>query len=95
LGGGSKSPVWREILAKILNKRINTVQVEETGALGSCILCGLALGVFDDVEAACRNLVTLGHHHYHEEMPPVYQRNLQIFKELYPSLKELYVKLDN
>jgi len=47
------------------------------------------------VEAACRNLVTLGHHHYHEEMPPVYQRNLQIFKELYPSLKELYVKLDN
>ena len=63
--------------------------------MGSCILCGLALGVFDDVEAACRSLVTLGHHHYHEEMPQSISATCRSFKELYPSLKELYVKLDN
>jgi len=93
LGGGAKSPLWRDILARILNTRIKTVQVEETGALGSCLLCGLALGIFDDIGAASAALVNLGDDYYYEEMPNIYEKNYQVFKALYPSLRGLYGKL--
>ncbi|HHY08978.1 MAG TPA: hypothetical protein GX528_00270, partial [Firmicutes bacterium] len=93
LGGGSKSPLWREILSKVLNKRINTVLVKETGALGSCILCGLALGIFTDAGEASRNLVIFGDHYYQPEMPSVYEKNYEIFKGLYPNLQGLFAKL--
>lgn len=93
LGGGAKSPLWRELLARILNRRMKTVQVEETGALGSCLLCGSALGLFTDLEAASRSLVNLGDEYYCSEMPGVYKTNYEIFKELYPSLRGLYQRM--
>jgi xylulokinase len=94
LGGGAKSKLWKEILADVLNRKIETVEVEETGALGSSILCGLALGIYQSPEAAVRKLVKVGEEYYKQEMPKVYRRNYEIFKELYPNLKELYKKLN-
>jgi len=85
--------LWRELLARILNRRMKTVQVEETGALGSCLLCGSALGLFTDLEAASRSLVNLGDEYYCSEMPGVYKTNYEIFKELYPSLRGLYQRM--
>ena len=94
LGGGAKSGVWKDILADVLNRKIETVEVEETGALGSSILCGLALGIYQSPEAAVEKLVSIGEEYYKQEMPKVYKKNYQIFKELYPNLKELYKKLN-
>ncbi|MFW5889352.1 MAG: xylulokinase [bacterium] len=94
LGGGAKSKVWKEILSQILNRKISTVEVEETAALGSSILCGLALGIYQSPEAAVEKLVKIREEYYSQVMPVVYQKNYKIFKELYPSLKELYKKLN-
>ncbi len=94
LGGGTRSKVWKEILSQILNRKISTVKVEETGALGSSILCGLALGIYQSPENAVEKLVKIEEEYYIEEMPEIYQKNYQIFKELYPNLKELYKKLN-
>lgn len=94
LGGGAKSKVWKEILAGILNRKIVTVEVEEAGALGSIILCGLALGIYKSPETAVKKLVNIGEEFYNPEMSPVYSKNYEIFKELYPNLKGLYKKLN-
>lgn len=94
LGGGTRSKVWKEILSQILNRKISTVEVEETGALGSSILCGLALGIYQSPENAVEKLVKIEEEYYNEEMPEIYQKNYQIFKDLYPNLKELYKKLN-
>lgn len=95
LGGGARSALWREVFAQVLNRPIRTVQVEETGALGSCLLCGLALGLFTDLETTSRELVSLGDEYYYRDMPEVYVESYAVFKELYPSLKGLYAKLND
>lgn len=92
LGGGSKSKEWIDILARVLNKKISTVTVEETGALGSSILCGLALGIYDSLDDAVTKLVKVKERGYYQEMPEAYCKNYHIFKKLYPSLKNLFKK---
>lgn len=92
LGGGSKSRIWREIIAKILGKKIITMKAQETGALGCSILCGLALGIYPNVNSAVELLVKADTELDYPELSPAYARNYQIFRELYGSLKGLYKK---
>ena len=49
IGGGSKSALWREIEANILNKRIQTLSAhQEANSLGATIIAGVGLGIFKD-----------------------------------------------
>jgi xylulokinase len=93
LGGGSKSQEWRSILAAVLNRTISTVEAKETAALGSSILCGLALGMYNNPQEAANELVRIKETLYIEDLSMPYMKNYAIFKELYPSLKKLYQKL--
>jgi xylulokinase len=40
-------------------KKIVTLKNEETACLGSAILAGVAIGVFESVEAACKKAVAI------------------------------------
>lgn len=92
LGGGSNSPVWKNSLAQILNKKISTVKVRESGALGSSILCGLAPGVYPSLDGALAELVQTEEPLFCPEAPPIYRKNFEIFLELYERVKDLYQK---
>ena len=56
-GGGSKSPLWRQILADLYNCDIYTLKQEEGPAYGAAILAGVGSGVFESVKEACRNFI--------------------------------------
>ena len=58
MGGGAQSPLWNQIKADMTNKRIVTLKNDETACLGSAILAGTAIGVFESVEKACEMAVT-------------------------------------
>lgn len=92
LGGASKSLEWKGILAKVLNKKIVTSPVEETGARGSSILCGLALGLYQSPDGILAQLTDGDQTEYCPEFPPVYRRSYQIYQQLYSNLKDLYPK---
>jgi len=49
-GGGAKSRVWTQIKADVLNRPIETLASAETGAVGSLILAGLAVGEYKTLE---------------------------------------------
>lgn len=51
-GGGTRSPLWRQILADVLGARIDTVATEEGAAFGAATLAGVGAGWHDTVEAA-------------------------------------------
>jgi xylulokinase len=51
-GGGSRSAVWRQILADAARRPVRAVGTPEAGALGAAMLAGTAAGVFADVAAA-------------------------------------------
>ncbi len=59
MGGGAQSNLWCQIKADMCGKKIVTLKNEETGCLGSAILAGVAIGLFDSVETACEIAVSL------------------------------------
>lgn len=56
IGGGSYSPLWRQIVADILD--ITLVQYENSdSSLGSAILAGISSGIFADFESGVKNCI--------------------------------------
>lgn len=51
-GGGATSNVWLKIKADILNRPITALCAKEVGACGTCMLVGVAIGLYKDLEEA-------------------------------------------
>ena len=93
-GGGGTSPFWRQMLADVYNCTVNTVTSKEGPALGAAILAGVGTGVYTSVEEGCAEVVRqknickpIG------ENVEKYEMVFQVYRNLYPALKESYVKL--
>ena len=56
MGGGASSPLWCQMKADMTGKRLVTLKNKETACLGSAILAGVGIGVFESVEKAVENL---------------------------------------
>lgn len=56
-GGGLASPVWRQILADVLDAELVTTSTTEGAAFGAAILAAVGAGWFGDVPAATSALV--------------------------------------
>jgi xylulokinase len=51
IGGGSTSPLWRQIVSDVLNISLKQVKYNDS-SFGSALLAGVALGIFDGYEGA-------------------------------------------
>ena len=58
-GGGTASPLWRQILADVLGTELATVSTTEGAAYGAAVLAAVASGWFATVDAATVALVTV------------------------------------
>ena len=56
-GGGSASPLWREIIANVLGAEIYTVESAQGPAVGAAVLALTAGGEFENVNAAADKIV--------------------------------------
>jgi xylulokinase len=92
LGGGSKSPIWLSTLAKILRKPIRSLKVRDAGALGSIILCATALDVYPDAHKAVESLVEADEPILLNAPLAVYERNYELFRDLYTNLQQTFKK---
>ena len=57
IGGGSKSDVWMQILADVLQVPICRINTADGGALGAAILAMVGTGLYASVEDACSKLI--------------------------------------
>jgi xylulokinase len=90
-GGGAKSPLWRKIVANVMNLKVDTVEVEEGPAYGGAMLAAVACGTFATVEEAAAKIVRRGDTTEPEaKLVEKYEKGYQKFKTLYPALKEFY-----
>ena len=85
-GGGTASPLWRQILADVLDAEIATVNTTEGAAYGAGLLAAVGAGWYRDVDAACTALVRATP--TAEPGPDVarYAELHAIYRELYPAL---------
>jgi len=95
VGGGLKSPVWLETLGKILRKSVATVNIPDTANLGNILLCGKALGMVNSYQQAVEHMVAPEQVVHIPGGVPVYEKQYQLFLELYPQLREVYRKALN
>lgn len=89
-GGGAKSPLWRQILADVLNVELVTVNTTEGAAYGAALLAGVGAGAWPDVDAACHTCVTVtGSTAPQSGTAARYQPVYANYRRLYPTLKEM------
>ena len=93
-GGGAKSPLWKKMIANILNVKVDVIESEEGPALGGAMLAAVADGAFESVEAAAEKIVkVIETIEPEEELVEKYEARYQQFKEIYPACRDLYSKI--
>ncbi|MCC6603718.1 MAG: xylulokinase [Anaerolineae bacterium] len=92
-GGGLRSPLWRQILADVLQAEIVTVNTTEGAAYGAAVLALVGAGVFNSVEAACAELVKVTGKTEPGEDTAVYNQLYPLYQGLYPALKPTFAGL--
>ena len=87
-GGGAKSPLWRRIVANVLDLSIDVPACEEGPGLGGAMLAMVACGAYASVEEAAEAIVRVETTEEPEpELVERYQERYSVFRELYPRLK--------
>ena len=89
-GGGAKSPLWRQILADVLQVALKGVSVTEGAALGAALLAGVAVGSWPSVQAACEESVKILSVTHPGPDSPRYEEPHGKFASLYRHLKPFY-----
>ena len=93
-GGGARSPLWRRILANVLNAEVCVPETEQGPAYGAAILAMVGCGVYATVEDAARRIVRVK-----ESVRPdaalvkKYDRAHAVFASCYPALKDVFRKM--
>ncbi|MFC1558680.1 FGGY-family carbohydrate kinase, partial [candidate division KSB1 bacterium] len=94
IGGGAKNPLWRQMQADVYNAEVVTVSSEEGPAFGAAILAGTGAGIYSDVRDAADEVIKpVDSYIPNPENVKIYEEYYQIFRELYPSLKDGFAKL--
>lgn len=90
-GGGAKSPLWRKIMANVLNINVNIIESEEGPGLGGAMLAAVACGEYASVEEAADKIVKVtGTEKPDPALAARYDERYAKFKEIYPTVKALY-----
>jgi len=93
-GGGSRSALWRRILADVLGASIVTTPSAEGAAQGAATLAAVGAGWFDTIQDACRALVRIGETTPPSETGDAYTNAYARYRELYPALAATFHATD-
>lgn len=93
-GGGSRSPLWRQIQADVFNRNVTTINSEEGPAFGVALLAAVGGGEYNGIAEACQAAIRVV-----KETEPVeadaavYRQGMDIYQSLYRSLKDDFKKI--
>ncbi|MCD6513843.1 MAG: hypothetical protein J7L07_02860 [Candidatus Odinarchaeota archaeon] len=93
-GNGARSIIWPQIIANVIGKTVKIPKVLDTTVLGAAIQAAVASKVFKNVSDAADCMVKIEKNivpdnSLHEKYKSLYN----IFKELYPRVKDLFCDL--
>lgn len=92
-GGGAKSPLWRQIIADILDVELVITNATEGPAFGAALLAGVASGVYSSVREACaRTVKVVERTEPQAATAEAYAHVYETYKALYPALKPIISK---
>ena len=90
-GGGAKSPLWKKMIANILNIKVDVIESEEGPAMGGAMLAAVAAGEYSSVEEIAAKFVkVVDTVEPDPELSAKYEARYQQFKAIYPALKPVF-----
>jgi len=91
LGGGSRSPLWCQIIADALGRTVKLVREQESTALGAGIHAAAAAGLYGDIRSAADGMTGIAT--VFEPDMAAHARYSEIFDaylDIYPSLRSTF-----
>ena len=93
-GGGAKAPIWRKMIADVLNIEIDLPQTEEGPGYGGAMLAMVGCGEYADVKTCASALVkTTSTIAPDPVIAARYEAKYRKFRSIYPTLKPLFQTL--
>ncbi|MBO5069181.1 MAG: xylulokinase [Roseburia sp.] len=93
-GGGAKSPLWKKIMANVLNVELECMESEQGPGMGGAMLAMVACGEYNSVQVVCGKFTHVASIVKPEpELVAKYEKHYQKFKKIYPANKSLFALL--
>lgn len=90
-GGGAKSPLWRKIVANVMNMPVEIPQTEQGPAYGGAMLAMVGCGEYKTVKDATQTIIKVKEIIYPESRTAsLYSKRYEMFRKLYPTLKDWF-----
>lgn len=87
-GGGSRSPLWRQIQADVFGQKVVTINAEQGPAYGVALLAAVGAGAFRNIEEACgATIKVVSETPVDRQAKKRYDAGFPIYQNLYRSLK--------
>jgi xylulokinase len=94
IGGGAKSPVWRQILADVLGLPIARPRLlAEATSLGAALAGGVAVGIWPGYEVASELVRAERAERPEPESARAYKAAYPLFKDAYRALEPIFSRL--
>ena len=94
-GGGAKSPLWKKIIANVMNLKVDVIESEEGPGYGGAMLAAVGCGEYGSVQEAADQLVkVVDTVEPDDKLVAKYEAKYQQFREIYPALKGVFQKFD-
>jgi len=96
IGGGSRSKLWVQMKADVLEKPVMTLETEEPSLLGAAVLAGMARGIYKDLASASKQMVKVK-----ERIDPdpknidAYRQSYGLYVNIYERLADLFPEQTN
>ena len=93
-GGGTKSPLWKRLVANILNVEVEVPVSEEGPGFGAAILAAVGCREYESVEKAAKSIIKIKEKIKPEaDLVVKYEGKYQKFKKIYPALKDVFKEI--
>ncbi len=93
-GGGAKSPLWKKIIANVLNLKVDVIESEEGPAMGGAMLAAVACGEYKDVKEIAEKVVKIVDTVEPDpELAAKYEKRYAEFKQIYPACRPVFENL--
>jgi xylulokinase len=93
-GGGSRSPLWRQIQADVFGRKVVTINSEEGPAYGVALLAAVGAGAFKNIGEACAATIrVVKETAVQRAAKTYYDRAFPIYQQLYSSLKDDFKRI--
>ena len=91
MGGGTRSPVWCQLFADILQRPVVLAGSDEATALGAGVLAAVGAGLYASTEEAAAAMTSVGTHYEPQaHLRDTYDALFGVYRQIYPALRPVF-----